>query len=114
MRGCAPWRSPWLSPDPAARSSCRAPAPRSPPTDPRPGLREIRARIAPLCHGQPGGSVRFDNKVAIVTGSAGGIGEAYARALAREGAAVVVADIDATRGQAGAPDPGAGGPGGAP
>jgi NAD(P)-dependent dehydrogenase (short-subunit alcohol dehydrogenase family) len=53
--------------------------------------------------------VRFDNKVAIVTGSAGGIGEAYARALAREGAAVVVADIDATRGKAVAADIVAGG-----
>lgn len=39
-------------------------------------------------------SNRFEGKVAIVTGSAGGIGEAYARALAAEGAAVVVADID--------------------
>lgn len=37
---------------------------------------------------------RFEGKVAIVTGSAGGIGEAYARALAAEGASVVVADID--------------------
>lgn len=37
---------------------------------------------------------QFDNKVAIVTGSAGGIGQAYAEALAREGAAVVVADIN--------------------
>ena len=37
---------------------------------------------------------RFDGKVSIVTGSAGGIGEAYARALAAEGAAVVVADVD--------------------
>ncbi len=36
---------------------------------------------------------RFSGKVAIVTGSAGGIGEAYARALAAEGASVVVADI---------------------
>jgi 3-oxoacyl-[acyl-carrier protein] reductase len=35
---------------------------------------------------------RFNDKVAIVTGSAGGIGEAYARALAAEGAKVVVAD----------------------
>ncbi len=41
---------------------------------------------------------RFDGKVAIVTGAAGGIGEAYARALAGEGASVVVADIDAERG----------------
>ena len=37
---------------------------------------------------------QFDNKVAIVTGSGGGIGQAYAEALAREGAAVVVADIN--------------------
>ena len=37
---------------------------------------------------------RFENKVAIVTGSGGGIGQAYAEALAREGAAVVVADIN--------------------
>jgi NAD(P)-dependent dehydrogenase (short-subunit alcohol dehydrogenase family) len=42
---------------------------------------------------------RFDGKVAIVTGSAGGIGEAYARALAAEGANVVVADVDADRGE---------------
>src|ERR1700739_251154 len=39
--------------------------------------------------------VRFNNKVAIVTGSGGGIGQAYAEALAREGAAGVVADINA-------------------
>jgi NAD(P)-dependent dehydrogenase (short-subunit alcohol dehydrogenase family) len=37
--------------------------------------------------------VQFENKVAIVTGAAQGIGEAYARALAAEGARVVVADL---------------------
>ncbi|MEI2638964.1 MAG: SDR family oxidoreductase [Microthrixaceae bacterium] len=37
---------------------------------------------------------RFENKVSIVTGAGGGIGEAYARSLADEGAAVVVADIN--------------------
>ncbi len=41
---------------------------------------------------------RFKGKVAIVTGAAGGIGEAYARALATEGASVVIADIDEERG----------------
>jgi len=38
----------------------------------------------------------FSGKVAIVTGAARGIGEAYARALAGSGAAVVVADLDET------------------
>ena len=37
---------------------------------------------------------QFENKVGIVTGAGGGIGQAYAEALARQGAAVVVADIN--------------------
>ncbi len=37
---------------------------------------------------------RYENKVVVVTGAAQGIGEAYARALAAEGAAVVVADMN--------------------
>ncbi len=36
----------------------------------------------------------LDGKVAMVTGAAGGIGSAYARALAEAGAAVVVADVN--------------------
>lgn len=48
--------------------------------------------------------MRFTDKVAIVTGSAGGIGEAYARALAAEGASVVIADMDADRGEVVAKD----------
>jgi NAD(P)-dependent dehydrogenase (short-subunit alcohol dehydrogenase family) len=42
----------------------------------------------------------FAGKVAIVTGAAQGIGEAYARALAAAGAAVVIADISADAGEA--------------
>ncbi|MGH3531499.1 MAG: SDR family NAD(P)-dependent oxidoreductase, partial [Mycobacterium sp.] len=34
--------------------------------------------------------MRFENKVAIVTGAAQGIGQTYAQSLAREGASVVV------------------------
>ena len=37
---------------------------------------------------------RLDGKVAIVTGAAQGIGASYAKALAKEGASVCVADID--------------------
>jgi NAD(P)-dependent dehydrogenase (short-subunit alcohol dehydrogenase family) len=40
------------------------------------------------------GQGRVGGKVAIVTGGAGGIGSATARALAREGASVAVLDID--------------------
>jgi len=43
--------------------------------------------------------MRFKDKVGIVTGAGGGIGEGYARALAGEGAHVVIAEIDAERGR---------------
>src|SRR5947209_2872986 len=39
---------------------------------------------------------RLESKVAIVTGAGSGIGEATARLMAREGASVVVADINGT------------------
>ena len=42
----------------------------------------------------------FENKTAVVTGAASGIGRATAQALAREGANVVVADIDRDHGEA--------------
>jgi 3-oxoacyl-[acyl-carrier protein] reductase len=54
-------------------------------------------------------SGRFEGKVSIVTGAAGGIGEEYARALAAEGASVVVADIDEERATKVAADIDAGG-----
>jgi NAD(P)-dependent dehydrogenase (short-subunit alcohol dehydrogenase family) len=43
--------------------------------------------------------MRFEGKVAVVTGAAQGIGEAYARALAAEGASVVVADVNVESGE---------------
>jgi NAD(P)-dependent dehydrogenase (short-subunit alcohol dehydrogenase family) len=43
--------------------------------------------------------MRFADKVAVVTGAGRGIGEEYARALARDGAAVVVAELDADAGE---------------
>jgi NAD(P)-dependent dehydrogenase (short-subunit alcohol dehydrogenase family) len=44
----------------------------------------------------------LDGKVAIVTGAGGGLGEAYARLFAKEGAAVVVNDLGGARDGTGA------------
>jgi NAD(P)-dependent dehydrogenase (short-subunit alcohol dehydrogenase family) len=50
--------------------------------------------------------MRFKDKVVVVTGAAQGIGEAYARALAAEGASVVVADLNVEAGEKVAADTG--------
>src|SRR6478752_5123373 len=44
----------------------------------------------------------LDGKVALITGAGGGLGEAYAKLFAREGAAVVVNDLGGPRDGSGA------------
>jgi len=43
--------------------------------------------------------MRFENKVAVVTGGGQGIGEGYARALAQEGASIVIAELAEEQGE---------------
>ena len=44
--------------------------------------------------------MRLQNRVAIITGAAHGIGKAYARRFAEEGAHVIIADVDQSAGEA--------------
>jgi 3-hydroxybutyrate dehydrogenase len=53
--------------------------------------------------------MRLENKIAVVTGAASGIGREIARTFAREGAKVVIADLDQEGAEAAAGAIGAGG-----
>jgi NAD(P)-dependent dehydrogenase (short-subunit alcohol dehydrogenase family) len=61
---------------------------------PLPGCARTRSHRKETAGIKPGESkVRVENKIALVTGAASGMGESAARIFAREGAKVVVADI---------------------
>src|SRR6185369_9298063 len=64
-----------------------------------PGRHPGDARAGGRAEGMTEDRMRFRDKVAIVTGAGQGIGEAYATALAAEGASVVVADVNADQGR---------------
>src|SRR3546814_3506860 len=63
------------------------------------GVQTCALPISPVPPWQPKGSTmatkgRVEGKVVLITGAAHGLGKADAEALAREGARVIVADVD--------------------
>src|SRR6187431_1471437 len=58
------------------------------------------SRLLENCYPVGSRAVRIEGKGALVAGGASGLGEATARALAQEGAEVVIADLNAEKGEA--------------
>ena len=62
-------------------------------------VRRARRKPGALDREGKGAAMRFEDRCVVITGAGAGIGQVYAESFAREGASIVIADLDAAVGE---------------